>query len=189
MALGEEPPSLEWLIGMIAVLGEAHAQASDPGTTGSGVIAGQAAPGEVWNDEETVPDLALRGTSVEALALDETWPWLDDRDSEQLMEVLRSRGRPAAADGAILPHPDRLGRYHILGELGRGGFSVVYLAEEATLGRKVALKMARPERLASGDHRRRFLREAMAGSRLDHPNIVAIYEAGEADGLCYQNSP
>ncbi len=75
--------------------------------------------------------------------------------------------------------PARLGRFTILRELGRGGFGVVFLAVDTILRRQVALKVPRPGVLTTPDLRQRFLREAEAASRLDHPHIVPVYEVGE----------
>ncbi len=77
------------------------------------------------------------------------------------------------------PEPRKIGRFTILGELGHGGFGIVYLALDPALGREVALKLPRLETLASRDLRRRFLAEARVAARLDHPNIVPIYDVGE----------
>ena len=81
--------------------------------------------------------------------------------------------------------PHRLGRFEIRDTLGQGGFGIVYLAHDPTLGRQVALKVPRPEVLMNPEVRRRFLREARAAAGLDHPNIVPVHEAGEAGPLCY----
>ncbi len=77
------------------------------------------------------------------------------------------------------------GRFLVQRELGRGGFGVVFLAEDTTLGRKVALKLPRPEILSTPEARRRFLREGEAAARLDHPNIVPVYEVGEEGTVCF----
>ena len=69
--------------------------------------------------------------------------------------------------------------------MGRGGFGIVFLAEDTRLGRAVALKVPRPEALANPDLRQRFLREARAAAGLEHPNIVPVYEAGEVGGISY----
>jgi len=82
-------------------------------------------------------------------------------------------------------HPQRMGRYEILDVLGVGGFAVVYLAEDRYLGRLAALKIPRPHALASAELRQRFLREGQAAALLDHPHIVAIYEAGEEGDVPY----
>ena len=70
-------------------------------------------------------------------------------------------------------------------ELGRGSFGVVYLAYDPRLRREVALKVPRGEVLLSGELRARFRNEAMAAAGLDHPNIVAVYEAGEEGPCCF----
>ncbi len=72
--------------------------------------------------------------------------------------------------------------YEILGELGRGGLGVVYLAREVRLNRKVALKMLLAGQFASDNLCMRLLLEAEVMARLQHPNIVQIYEAGQHAG-------
>jgi predicted Ser/Thr protein kinase len=84
---------------------------------------------------------------------------------------------------------DRVGTeiagYRIEGLIGRGGMSVVYLAEHVRLGRKVALKLLSAELAENEKFRERFLRESQIAASIDHPNIVPIYDADEAEGTLF----
>jgi serine/threonine protein kinase/tetratricopeptide (TPR) repeat protein len=75
----------------------------------------------------------------------------------------------------------RLGHYKIISMLGSGGMGEVYLAEDTRLRRKVALKLIAPELIREERGLRRFEQEALAASALNHPNILTIYEFGQAD--------
>jgi DNA-binding beta-propeller fold protein YncE len=75
--------------------------------------------------------------------------------------------------------------YRIEGVIGRGGMSVVYLAEDLSLGRLVALKLLAPELVADERFRERFVRESRLAAALEHPNIIPIFEAKEAQGRLY----
>jgi serine/threonine protein kinase len=76
----------------------------------------------------------------------------------------------------------RLGRYEIRSRLGAGGMGEVYLADDASLNRRVAIKVLPPEHVADAHAIRRLTREAQAAAALDHPNICAVYEVGAAGG-------
>jgi WD40 repeat protein/serine/threonine protein kinase len=91
----------------------------------------------------------------------------------------------APAGGGEVPNAPRIPGYEILGELGRGGMGVVYQARQTALGRVVALKMIRDEALAGAEGVARFEREAQAVARLQHPNIVQIFEVGRHEGRSF----
>src|SRR5512136_987513 len=78
-----------------------------------------------------------------------------------------------------------LGRYTIRAELGRGGFATVYRALDTTLEREVALKVLKPGWTDDPRAVERFMREARQASRLKHPNIVTIYDVGQAEGRLF----
>lgn len=75
-----------------------------------------------------------------------------------------------------------ISHYSIIKKLGQGGMGEVYLAEDTTLHRKVAIKFIPEELEANEQAIRRLIREAQAAATLDHPNICSIYEVGECEG-------
>ncbi len=82
----------------------------------------------------------------------------------------------------------KLGRYKILGELGRGAMGVVYKAEDPALDRIVALKtiiLSEHDSAGRKDYHTRFFLEAKASARLTHPQIITVYDFGEEDDLAY----
>src|SRR3954452_5671314 len=113
------------------------------------------------------------------------------------MPIFRKK-RPAGDDnatkvGGVLVRPLHAGTdlargtevagYRVDDVLGRGGMGVVYRAEHTHLGRPVALKLLAPG--LTGDFRERFVRESRAAASLSHPNIVTVYDAGDADGVLW----
>jgi len=75
--------------------------------------------------------------------------------------------------------------YKILSSIGKGGMGEVYLAQDTKLNRKVAIKFLSDEFNRDSDKLNRFIQEAQAASALNHPNIVTVFEIGEADGSRY----
>jgi predicted Ser/Thr protein kinase len=99
-------------------------------------------------------------------------------------------GQPApAATSAGKVLPATLGRYRIESEIGRGSMGAVYLGRDPQIGRQVAIKTLALSREFEGDKlveaRERFFREAETAGRLQHPGIVTIFDAGEAQDLAY----
>jgi eukaryotic-like serine/threonine-protein kinase len=93
----------------------------------------------------------------------------------------------AAASARALPAT--LGRYRVESEIGRGSMGAVYLGRDPQIGRQVAIKTLALSREFEGDKlveaRERFFREAETAGRLQHPGIVTIFDAGEAQDLAY----
>ena len=76
-------------------------------------------------------------------------------------------------------------RYRLIRPLGSGGMALVYLAKHVMIDRLSAIKVLRRDLAMSASHRERFLREARAVNRINHPNIVEITDLGESDGLVF----
>ena len=122
----------------------------------------------------TIHHDALPDDSVEAASeldvqdvlhlLDQVWP-RNDTDSQQM--------------------PRQFGRFTIESELGRGGFGIVYLAQDPFLKRRVALKLPRIGIVSDLESWRRFLREAQAAARLNHPNVIPLLDAGTIGPVGY----
>ena len=82
--------------------------------------------------------------------------------------------------------PNRqLGKYTILEELGRGGFGTVYRATDNVLDREVAIKLLHPQLMVEMNFAERFRKEAKLVARIEHSNIVTIYDLGEQEGRVY----
>ena len=80
---------------------------------------------------------------------------------------------------------ETLGQYRLTKELGKGGFATVYRALQPALNRHVAIKILHPEYVRDQRALRRFKREALAVARLNHPNIVTVFDYGEHEGRAY----
>lgn len=118
-------------------------------------------------------------SATETLATEDLTPELAKRIDTILvlrMAVLGTEGSKG---------PRVFGKYHVLRRIGEGGFAAVFEVVDTKLGRREALKIARPEILLDASKTRRFLREARLASRVTHPHIVAIHEVGEHDRLPY----
>ncbi len=126
------------------------------------------------------PDLRAR---VEALlAADRRAADFLDEPAWALLDGPRS-GEGARAEPG-LPF-ERLGEHRLVRRLGEGGMGVVYEAVQQPLGRRVALKVIRPERVGSAEAQARFWREVETIAALRHPGIVTVFGGGEDQGTCY----
>ena len=81
--------------------------------------------------------------------------------------------------------PQRIGRYTVRERIGAGGFATVYVAYDPTLDRLVALKVLHPHLAYDASIRRQFVREGRALARVRHPNVVTVFDAGEAEGTAF----
>jgi Tol biopolymer transport system component/serine/threonine protein kinase len=135
---------------------------------------------EAYLGEACAGDESLR-QEVEALLAN-----LPEADGFMKDPAVEVAARGLARDQASKPEPDYVGRsllqYRIVEKIGEGGMGVVFLAEDSSLNRKVAMKFLPQEMQQDSTARKRFLREARSAAALDHPYICHINEVGEAEG-------
>lgn len=129
------------------------------------------------NSQLTAVDLDVRHPHAD------DWPVADDSvpPDDDLPEELRQQ-----LDGAgpgVDPDAERIGRYTILDELGRGGMGIVYHAHDPALDRDVAIKVIKEKASCDSSLLKRFKREVRAAAKLNDPRIVFAFEVGEHDGM------
>ena len=79
----------------------------------------------------------------------------------------------------------RVAGYRLEEQIGQGGMAVVFRAHDERLERQVALKVLSPALAADESFRRRFIRESRSAAAVDHPHIIPVFDAGEADGVLF----
>ena len=104
---------------------------------------------------------------------------------EKLMSTMLRLEGGVTPGTSLEQQPQVLGDYRIVREIGQGGMGIVYEAEQVSLGRRIALKVITSARNTSAAAVTRFRREAAVASRLDHPGLCAVYDAGTEDGTPY----
>jgi WD40 repeat protein/serine/threonine protein kinase len=128
-------------------------------------------------DAQCAGDTALRGAVEELLKYDSGSSASDSFLASPVSRVAEFSLKPAV--------PPSIPGYELLEELGHGGMGVVYKARQTALNRLVALKMLLSGLAISAEHLARFRIEAEALARLQHPNVVQIFEVGEQEGRPY----
>ncbi|MBM4042343.1 MAG: hypothetical protein FJ290_27950 [Planctomycetes bacterium] len=110
---------------------------------------------------------------------------------ETLAEVLVKKGylnraqEEAVTKALNQPRISHIGKYQLIARIGQGGMGTVYKAKQQSLDKIVALKVMAPSLARQSDFVTRFIREAQASGKLNHPNVVLAIDAGEADGYYY----
>lgn len=135
-------------------------------------------------DEACVGDADLRAEVEAFLAADaEAGAFLDTPAGELAPELLAEAAEEEGEAENLAGH--QVGRYRLLREIGGGGMGTVYEAEDAQLGRRVAVKILPPEYSRDRRAKERFLHEARAAAAVDHPNLCTVHDAGESEGRLY----
>src|SRR5215510_1614254 len=137
---------------------------------------------EAFLDEACVGDEMLRRQVAALLACDGQSPGFIESPAVEMAAraMAASPSLSEEAETLAIKLPPQIGAYQILSPLGRGGMGEVHLALDTRLRRKVAVKLLPAEFTADTGRVRRFEQEARAASALNHPNIITVYEIGDA---------
>ena len=140
-------------------------------------------------------DRLIRGEAVDPDAFLASHPDLPQADHDLLRRLCpgpdggRRSPEPDETPGALRapdsPPVERVGAFRLGKRIGVGGMGAVFLADDESLGRRVAVKLLGPDLFGTGERDERFQREIRAAARLRHPNIVTVHAAGEQDGIRY----
>ena len=137
--------------------------------------------------------LEQRGVAPDAAAFVNRFKSLEPAAFEELCEALDVEPTTSSSGNSSTPDlfsecatPKSVGRYEFVRAIGKGSFGEVFLARDPELQRSVAIKVPTRQRIEMGGGTNEFLEEARTVAKLDHPNIVPVYDCGQTDdGLCY----
>ena len=133
-------------------------------------------------DQVTDGDVELRRELESLLIAHEQRAGYTEKPPDDIAAGMLAHQDNSAVGAASLPPNTRIDRYEIRSLLGKGGMGEVYLAEDTTLRRLVALKLLPVAASANEDRMRRFVQEARTAAALSHPHIAQIFEVGEYNG-------
>lgn len=161
--------------------------AADPGVAADLIEAEAAAMGD--DDDlqlETDAVGAVPAAVAEARTVPESMVAVPEDEPVSMATAPLPKPESAARGRAGFLKPGReIAGYQIKGVLGSGGMGQVYRAEQISMGREVAFKVLTPRLAGNAAFRSRFLREARNAGRLQHPNLIAVHDVAEADGLLF----
>lgn len=142
-----------------------------------------ASPDTIWLGEEVynlLPDKSGFRPTDHVVDGYKVYEW--SVESSRAVALTRASAAAPSPPPAEAKKPQRIGRYEILGEVGRGGMGVVFKAHDPQIARTVAIKIIPTTSLSSEElpkYKQRFFREAQAAGQLSHPNIITIYDVAE----------
>ena len=134
-------------------------------------------------DEVCASDHELRSAVVALLAADKKAGSFLAAPAFEL--EIKKQAKELAREPSLLITGQALNHYRVISRLGAGGMGEVWLAEDISLRRRVALKLLRAQFTTHEDRVRRFEQEARAASALNHPNIITVHEIGKSEAMHY----
>ena len=134
--------------------------------------------------DEAMDVVKQNGKSLSSILVDKGW--IDAQTSERLIKAMRRilRDERAKSEGGLLVKKQIAG-YKLIRRIGEGGMGEVYLAEQLTMHRTVALKILHPKWADDEEFRKRFLLEARAAGKLSHVNLIQVFDVGKYQGKYY----
>ncbi len=134
--------------------------------------------------DQAMDEVKQNGKSLAEVLVSHSW--VDEQTAERLAKAMRRiiRDERAKSEGGLLAKKQIAG-YKLVRRIGEGGMGEVYLAEQLTMHRTVALKILHPKWADDEEFRKRFLLEARAAGKLSHVNLIQVYDVGKYQGKYY----